>query len=358
MQRDKPTTIEFHRNQLLVDTNNKNNKNNLLDNSHFKNLIILFLKIDQLARDIGKNYYTTRLELKELNFSAFRFESGFNIANELVMREVIYISNNSSKESNQDRSICGEGLESENEKISLKTNSLKKRDHSEKIMKFNVAGISFRDKNVSEALDYLALNTPGFNYYKGFKDDIIKIRAISVLKYEELVTSDFKLIPEPDNKYDSYAIKVIIGNKYHVGYIPKEINQEILEMISKDGLSYKGVLKVVGGPLKKYDVNKEKVIVDTSYAVGFEIKLNFSDMRYPDEEFLKLDNKSNFKTKDNTYYNKYDDPHYQEMIAELDFERRSNLADDMDWHETSGRLPTDAEINEHYEDLEDMYKNY
>lgn len=46
------------------------------------------------------------------------------------------------------------------------------------------------------------------------------------------------LIPEPDNEYDEYAIRVINSDGKDIGYIPSEDNQDILNLLYKDEAEY------------------------------------------------------------------------------------------------------------------------
>ncbi|WP_207654576.1 HIRAN domain-containing protein, partial [Peptostreptococcus russellii] len=87
-------------------------------------------------------------------------------------------------------------------------------------VKIIVAGTSFRQKEIKRLLrnfdyyeKYDGLSTRDIkeNYYEG--DKIYEI-PLSAIHY-----GNCELIPEPSNKYDKNAIKVII-DKIHVGYIP------------------------------------------------------------------------------------------------------------------------------------------
>ena len=46
------------------------------------------------------------------------------------------------------------------------------------------------------------------------------------------------LIPEPDNEYDAFAIRIINSNGRDLGYIPSEDNEEILELLSSGKADY------------------------------------------------------------------------------------------------------------------------
>ena len=46
------------------------------------------------------------------------------------------------------------------------------------------------------------------------------------------------LIPEPDNEYDEFAIRILNSNGKDLGYIPSEDNEEILELLSSGKAEY------------------------------------------------------------------------------------------------------------------------
>ena len=46
------------------------------------------------------------------------------------------------------------------------------------------------------------------------------------------------LMPEPDNEYDAFAIRILNSNGMNLGYIPSEDNEEILELLSSEEAEY------------------------------------------------------------------------------------------------------------------------
>lgn len=55
-------------------------------------------------------------------------------------------------------------------------------------------------------------------------------------KYLLQLTKDdkLKLIPEPENPYDKYAIKVVYGDNFQIGYIPREYSKLISEYLESN----------------------------------------------------------------------------------------------------------------------------
>lgn len=69
-------------------------------------------------------------------------------------------------------------------------------------IEFQVAGVYYRSEAVKEEIPHLSI-------------------------YDEI-----KLSKEPNNQYDRYAVKVMLGRK-KAGYVPKELSQFISSLISK-----------------------------------------------------------------------------------------------------------------------------
>ena len=50
-----------------------------------------------------------------------------------------------------------------------------------------------------------------------------------------------ELVPDPENKYDSNAVKVQVnldGNVKQLGYVPKTINSQILELVKNEKIKW------------------------------------------------------------------------------------------------------------------------
>jgi hypothetical protein len=73
---------------------------------------------------------------------------------------------------------------------------------------FFVAGVQFRPKeDIGHAYNFVA-------HLKANNDD-------------KLPDIPCKLVGEPQNKFDRYAVKVLIHDDFHIGYIPKPINVDV-----------------------------------------------------------------------------------------------------------------------------------
>lgn len=127
---------------------------------------------------------------------------------------------------------------------------------------FRVAGISMGDiqKNiksmVKEEKEY------GDQYDGLTNKDILEMYSEGDKIYEVNIngTSEIQLMPEPENKYDPNAIKVIHAEIGHIGYVPAVECEKVKKVLSKD---YSIEWKLIGGKYKyiEYDYDNDKDVV-------------------------------------------------------------------------------------------------
>ena len=60
------------------------------------------------------------------------------------------------------------------------------------------------------------------------------------------IGATLSLVPEPTNYYDKNAVKVIVANNYHVGYLAKTINQKFSSQMM-NGKKYIAIVKDITG---------------------------------------------------------------------------------------------------------------
>lgn len=109
-----------------------------------------------------------------------------------------------------------------------------------------------------------------------------------IYKYEDLTFNDIKLIPEPDNKYDKNAIKILISD-HHVGYVPKNETRTLKKYLNNDNYHFKMIGRIVGGPYKTIDDYGDITTVK-DLNIGFRINILVTDT---------------IENKQNTNYNEY-----------------------------------------------------
>jgi hypothetical protein len=109
----------------------------------------------------------------------------------------------------------------------------------------------------------MATNTETFKVagISHYKDDIIKNFASEIDDGEfDYKTSSVELIPEPENKYDPNAIKVLV-NGIKIGYVPKELTSFARDII--DSPNFLGAeVTIFGEKYQGYNDDETDEIVD------------------------------------------------------------------------------------------------
>jgi len=133
-----------------------------------------------------------------------------------------------------------------------------------------------RHERIKAAVDVVKENTDIMDLYEGLSHKKIlkqhsdgkKIYEIEIGGYSEI-----QLIPEPDNKLNPNAIKVVHSKIGEVGYVPTEECIRVKEFMDKN---YDSEWKLLGGKHKCVEVDEQKgnKIVNTSIEpYGIEITL-------------------------------------------------------------------------------------
>lgn len=116
----------------------------------------------------------------------------------------------------------------------------KPKPTASKRFKCDVVGLRYQEENIIDLLyendDYDDPDGDG----RVYKYDIYDGSAL--------------LEPEPTNKYDTNAIKVIVDGE-HIGYIPSEKCAQVKELISKP---YTASVSISGGPYKEFNFDEDK----------------------------------------------------------------------------------------------------
>lgn len=69
----------------------------------------------------------------------------------------------------------------------------------------------------------------GVTFSEGYPNSIFKISSMMIEKDTPLLA---QLVREPDNEYDEFAIKVVVGGS-HVGYIPSYLSGKLAYEIDR-----------------------------------------------------------------------------------------------------------------------------
>lgn len=122
-----------------------------------------------------------------------------------------------------------------------------------------VAGVNYHQNNVKSALKSIIEENNFLEPYDGYKKSDFEESLEPVYKYSGYDTSNVTLEAEPDNEFDSNAIKVLIDDGL-VGYLPKDIAAKMVNYVSDSRYDIKPRVEVVGGPYKEFDIIEDKLI--------------------------------------------------------------------------------------------------
>lgn len=118
--------------------------------------------------------------------------------------------------------------------------------------------------------------------YDGMTNKEIAEWGSSIGEFEgQYVHHKVELRPEPDNEYDKNAIKVYLkdaeGNDYHVGYVGKDQNLALKNILDNENITGQSA-EFIGGKYKHidYDPIKDKDIVTIGEEVTRGLKVNLS----------------------------------------------------------------------------------
>lgn len=149
-----------------------------------------------------------------------------------------------------------------------------------KTSKFNtyIAGVTHKNdegKDIQRLFkDYVSLNYDSTNFEDYTNDEIIE-NDLKINEYNLVEINTITLLPEPNNLYDSNAIKVIHKDIGHIGYIPKDCCVDVKNFIDTDK-KIEFIISFRGGKTKfvETDENLEDKVVteEKNYYVDLTIK--------------------------------------------------------------------------------------
>lgn len=136
---------------------------------------------------------------------------------------------------------------------------------------FNIAGVTKEGRqNIIKDIvnDWKEYNLD--DIYEGLKNKEIKDLNDDVYEVDIEDWCDIELIPEPDNKYDPNAIK-IISDFGELGYVPADSTEKVKSIMEK---KYDLNWRLVGGKYKYYDEYENKIITET-LTYGIEVNMQY-----------------------------------------------------------------------------------
>lgn len=150
--------------------------------------------------------------------------------------------------------------------------------------KFNVAGTSFRTDDVVEMIKFIYQSGSALPYGGHSARDLREILEDGepYYKYRWYETDDISFVPEPDNEYDPDAILVVVGGHIEIGYVPKDYLTLIRNALDREDVKIDVTASIMGGPYKKLDFIKDKVVTEQNPHLGVQLKVTISEIT--DEE--------------------------------------------------------------------------
>lgn len=149
-----------------------------------------------------------------------------------------------------------------------------------KTSKFNtyITGVTHKNdegKDIQRLFkDYVSLNYDSTNFEDYTNDEIIE-NDLKINEYNLVEINTITLLPDPNNIYDSNAIKIIHKDLGHIGYIPSENCIDVKNFISTDK-KIEFIISFRGGKTKfvETDENLEDKVVteEKNYYVDLTIK--------------------------------------------------------------------------------------
>jgi len=149
---------------------------------------------------------------------------------------------------------------------------------NKKYYTFKVAGVTKRNDegdNIQYLIsEYVKEQLEFIDAYDGLKNREILEEYYDDRVYEIsdlfLNKNEIRLVFEPDNPYDPNAIKIISEFMGHIGYVPKDDNIKVSEIIKNK--NYNITAQIIGGKYKYVDQDEDKINIENdNYGVEVEI---------------------------------------------------------------------------------------
>lgn len=147
----------------------------------------------------------------------------------------------------------------------------------------SVAGTNYRQDDIRNFVVTYAKKV-GLPKYEGMSPYEIKEYHTTIYEYPIIDDAIVTFEEEPENEYDSNAIKVLLSfsnsKKYHIGYIPKSEQDKVNDWLS-NGMKY--YAEITGGKYKEPDLiyssdyNSDLKTVVHNRQSKYSVRLYFED---------------------------------------------------------------------------------
>lgn len=144
------------------------------------------------------------------------------------------------------------------------------KENPYKDIRFRVAGVTKTNENKKQIQPLLKRIANGYkkdeqlDSFDGYTNKEMIEYMIEGTEFEgQYLRNIVEFVPEKDNPYDEHAIKVYLedveGQKHHIGYVGKDINQRVNKVLASNEVEYTEA-EFTGGKQKsiEYDVMEDK----------------------------------------------------------------------------------------------------
>jgi hypothetical protein len=148
------------------------------------------------------------------------------------------------------------------------------KENPYKDIRFRVAGVTKTNENKKQIQPLLKRIANGYkkeeqlDSFDGYTNKEMIEYMIEGTEFEgQYLRNVVEFVPEKENPYDEHAIKVYLedveGQKHHIGYVGKDINQRVNKVLAANEIEYTEA-EFTGGKQKsiEYDVMEDKEHVE------------------------------------------------------------------------------------------------
>lgn len=138
-----------------------------------------------------------------------------------------------------------------------------------------VKGISYKQKEFDELCKQLIKKYNPLPYM-GYDRSEIKEEVEyggKFYKYPTFYSDDVEFVPEPDNEFDTNALKIIVCG-YHLGYVSKSKAKKVLRFISDSNNIVIKFARIYGGEFREININTNRLhTVQGTFKIKIDLKV-------------------------------------------------------------------------------------
>jgi hypothetical protein len=139
---------------------------------------------------------------------------------------------------------------------------------------FRVAGVSKKNDmniNIQTSLKDYVKEMAEYEHlekYEGFTNKEILENDYEVFEYDIEEYDQITFVPDPNNPYDKNAIKIMLEDVGHIGYVPKGSVKEVKSIL---GHNFESTIKILGGNKKYVNLEGDLKTEKLTYGVAVDL---------------------------------------------------------------------------------------